>query len=345
MMKRILKNLCSGIALLSVVSVFSVAYAADSPVYDNTNEKTQRFLAQDLKTFIGLMELKRVETENILRLMVPPNFDKTLTVGTRMATAEASLPDWLEKLVRDTANYNMNTPEKEVDDYFLLAEQKPYCGDSFVCNLEVNGDDLLASTLLGRNAFENDTEANAAYVYARKLTNFKPMGMLPDKEMYKDKDEKKELTDEGVKHLTAVYQQMPAMTLAQNSLLTMHADRQRFKEFGKGLPIGHEDNKGASLMEMMAYEVDRRYMAEDWYKQMNQMSEAGMMREMAYMQAFELFLKFEEYKRLERMEALLAAQIGVMSQLLGQMAAATNMGAASAAEMQEELKVNEKKKK
>ncbi|HLF66030.1 MAG TPA: hypothetical protein VI522_00280, partial [Gammaproteobacteria bacterium] len=69
----------------------------------------------------------------------------------------------------------------------------------------------------------------------------------------------------------------------------------------------------ASLMEVLAYEVERRYMSASWYNEMNQMSEAGLLREIANQMAFQSYIAYKTYERDQRMEAMMAAQISTMS--------------------------------
>ena len=69
-------------------------------------------------------------------------------------------------------------------------------------------------------------------------------------------------------------------------------------------------------MEVMAYEVERRYMSADWYEAMNQMSAEGVLKEIANMLAFQSYLSFKMYEQGQRTEAMIAAQMGVMSGLM-----------------------------
>ncbi len=276
--------------------------------------KVERSLFQDMKNLISLTELKRIETDNVLRLMLPPAFDTSVTLGARVAAAQETLTPFQESLVRDTADYNMNTPEKDSNTNAFLKERKQLANDDLDLLQDPTQDalnDLLATTLLSGHAFKDDKQANDAYQYIRHLTNFTPIAALKHDEIY-NKDGT--FKNKGKNYLMQLYKQLPSMTMAQNSLLTIHAEKQRFAELAQGLQVG--ENNSASLMEVMAYEVERRYMDKTWYDQMNQTSEAGLLKEIANMMAFQNYLDFKRYEQGQRTEAMIAAQMGVLSGIM-----------------------------
>ncbi len=324
-MKTIAKKIQMGLILIGLgLSPYALAAQQSPPEQGNIadqikqffqaeqqeNAKVQRELFQDMKNFMGLTQLKSIETQNVMRLMLPPHIDKTMAVGARILAAEQSMQPWLDTLVRDTANYNIHTPEADSDSTGVLTARLETVDLNNLLNPYQDLDDLLASTLLNGLAFQDDKQAEDAYMYIRRLTNFTPLAPLPDDEFYTDSSHTN-ITQAGVDHVMQVYKQMPSLTLAQNSLLAIHAEKQRFEGFAKDLPIGKDGN--ASLMEVLAYEVERRYMSADWYNEMNQMSEAGLLREIANQMAFQSYLSYKDFERNQRMEAMMAAQIGTMS--------------------------------
>ena len=224
----------------------SVENVSDNAVKKLTEdqEKVSRSLMQDMKNFLGLMNLKDIETQNVMRLMPPPFYDTTMTVGARTMEVEDTLGPWRISLVQDTANYNMNTTEEDSSqDRFFIDRLPEYPNDTSRVPLlsdPYSGllNDLLASTLLSGHAFENDEQAEQAYQFIRHVTNFTPIPAMPEDKMI-DPDTKK-LTTAGQDHLMALYKQLPSMTMAQNSLTAIHSERQRFVGFAKDLPIGNQ---------------------------------------------------------------------------------------------------------
>lgn len=333
MLNRMNKNWQAHLLLWGAFLFYPLAYAQEAPQMQYTptpvslesvseeikkmlqdQEDVDRALLQDWKNFFGLNELKRIETQNIMRLMITPFFDQTVTLGARVFAAQETLEPWQAALVVDTANYNMNTPASESDDVNFLS-QRMDLGEEAMINPAAGGlNDLLASTLLSGRAFENDAKAEQAYQFIQHLTNFQPIPAKTTEELF---DADGVLLPGAGDHLMSLYKQLPTMTMAQNSLLAIHADKQRFVGFAADLPIGDPQTQSASLMEVMAYEVERRYMSQAWYESMNQMSAEGIMREIAFMMAFQNYLGFKSYEQGMRTEALLAAQMGVMSNVLG----------------------------
>jgi hypothetical protein len=280
------------------------------------NEAVEREIAQDMKQYMGLLNLKDLETQNVMRLMLSPFFDSTVTMGTRIFEAEKAVTTFQKDLNNDTANYNLNTPLVS-DDTFLLGKvesMEKANQDAEALTNASSGilDDLLATTLLSGYAFTDDAQAADAYRYVQRITNKDP---LPPPENIFQEDGITP-TEEGRKFLISAYDQLPTMSLAQLSLLEIVGEKQRFAGFAKGLPIGNPEDGSASLMEVMAYEVERRYMSEDWYDAMNQMSTEALLREIAYMIAAESYLQFKNYERGQRIEAMLASQMGIFSALM-----------------------------
>ncbi|MFI4957377.1 MAG: hypothetical protein ACHQAX_09255 [Gammaproteobacteria bacterium] len=310
-----------------LLGFFSGAAQADATVAQLITAEQAMF--QDLKNYLGVTQAKTIEAQNLLLFMMPPYADVTKTVGTRMVPAETSLASWQESMLRQLAMYNVYTPEESIDGY--LQKRLAFCGRNDK-NKQINrcdytqarmGDDVLAFSLLDKVAFQDEGARTAALEYIRNMTNPTPANYPKDPaKLFVKGDEKQGLTDEGKKYFQLVYQQMPALTLAQNSLLAIFADRDRVPDFGKGLPVGDTSTGAASMLEMMNYEVGRRYSNPDWYDAMNKASNASVAREVANMMAVEMYLNVKKYEQMSRIEALLAAQISLLAGLNSQMAGA-----------------------
>lgn len=293
----------------------------------------EQAMFQDLKNYLGVTQARSIEAQNLLLYMLPPYSDITKTVGARIVPAETSLTTWQESMMRQLAMYNMYTPEETIDGYIM--ERLAFCGRNDK-NKQINrcdysqprmGDDVLAFTLLDKMAYEDEGARTAALEFIRNLTNPTPFNYPTDPgKLFNQGDEKQGLTEEGKKYFDMAYRQMPALTLAQNSFLAIFSDRDRVTDFGKGLPVGDTTTGAASMLEMMNYEVGRRYSNPDWYDAMNKSSQAGVAREMANMMAVEMYLNVKKYEQMSRIEALLATQVSLLNALTAQMASAKSSG-------------------
>lgn len=264
----------------------------------------------------------------------PPDFDKTQAIGGKIQAAAPNLNGWEEELLRDATNYNAYT--EAMDNAKIVVKYTKNCknekGDkTFACNFKIKGtgDDLLASTLLGPNAYTSDEQRQNALDFVRNLTNITPIAYPGDSTVYKDPDKKdKGLTDEGIAYFAKMFKQLPLLSVTQNSLLALFADRERLPGMATGLPNTVGKDGAASLLEVLEYEATRRYSNPDWFKMMDASSDSATLHEMAYMMAFQNYLLVKSYEQNARMEALMAAQVSA----LNNMASIMNQSTGSTAE-------------
>jgi len=106
-------------------------------------------------------------------------------------------------------------------------------------------------------------------------------------------------------------------SVARHSFYKMYADR---------IP----DENGNSLLQIMENEVKSRFTNAAWYQSLTTASQESLLREMAQMDAFKIWLQYQQFRQGERMEALLATQlntlINLQSQLNSKMNATTYPG-------------------
>lgn len=255
----------------------------------------------------------------------PPDFSNTKIVGEKIKAGEKNLEGWEIQLLGDMANYNAYTMSK--DDQKLVVEYTKNCKNkngkkTFKCNFTVpgTGADLLASSLLGAKAYETKEQRQAALDFVKNMTNMSGLGYPGDKAVFKNPDDKsKGLTDEGIAYLAGVFKQLPILTIAQNSMLALFADRERLPGFSKGLPNTVGKNGEASLLEMLDYEASRRYTNPAWFSAMDNASNSATHHEIAYMLAFQNYLMVKQYEQNARIEALLVAQLSNMTNLTSAM--------------------------
>ncbi len=246
----------------------------------------------------------------------PPGNDITKIIAGRMPQAEDALESWQDTFVRKLANYDAYS--KSISDAKFATDRATYCvGEdgqpSPKCDYAQpnSGDDMLASVFLDTRAYETEEKKEAAYRFITNITNPSPSGYPKDEDKLFNK--KGGLSDEGINYFASIYRQIPSLTMVQNSLLAIYADRVRLDNFAQGLQVG-EDGK-ASLLEMMYYEVERRYMNTGWYDQMNVAAPDVLLREIANMIAFQNYLELKRYEQMSRIEALLAIQGGTFGSL------------------------------
>lgn len=279
-------------------------------------------LFTDLKTFLGATNAANIQAANVLLYMLPPFYDITVAVTGRFAQGEDAKHSWQEKQLRLMAQYNIMTPTGLTTDTVLAGQRVNFCVDpngktpSTYCDYRVpnSGDDVLASTLMNTLGY-SDQERIAALQYIQNLTVYTPVAYPGDSAVFRDPDDKsKGLKDpDGINYFAKAFKVQASLTMAQNALLAIFADRTRMSDFGAGLPVG--DKKGnASMMEMLDYEISRRYQNQNWYDSMSKASDSAMLREIANMLALQNFMQFKQYTQGAQIQAMLAAQLSASNQ-------------------------------
>lgn len=321
MIQSIKQVLSAGLCML--VLCFSTQAMAAAPSTVNMQISgaggSPDVLFQDLKTFLGATNAANIEAAKILLYMLPPFYDITVAVSSRMNAGQEAKQDWQEKQLRKMADYNVSTKKRSLQE--LLVDRVNYCLDSQgkpakYCDYanKASGNDVLASSLLDTLAFENDGQRLAALQYIKNITNYSPTPYPGDDVVYKDKkDKNKGLTQEGIDYFAKAYKNQALLTMAQNALLGIFADRTRFENFSKDLPVGKNGN--ASVMEMLYYEVSRRYMNQSWHEQMSKSSDSAMLREVANMLALQNYIQLKQYEQTAQIEAMLAAIVAGSAQM------------------------------
>lgn len=258
---------------------------------------------------------------------IPPNYDKTQKIGNQLKSGEVNADTWGAQLVGQVANYNSYTEQQDETD--RVSKAVKYCKDAngkqtFGCDFtqKNSGQNLLASGLLGSPAFQDDTQRLGAIEFVKNMTNNAPLAYPGDGKVFKDpKNKDKGLTDDGISYFASLFKQLPALSMAQNSLLALFTDRDRLPGLGGDLPVG--DKGAASVLEMLNYEASRRYMDPAWFDAMNSATDQAVMREMAFMMAFQNYMAVKQYEQSQRMEALMVAQVSAINNMSNTAASAS----------------------
>jgi hypothetical protein len=261
----------------------------------------------------------------------PPNNDKSKTTGALIQKGETNMQGWRNTLTGDLANYNSYTKKKSESDQVLdiLKNCKDSTGKkSYGCDFAQanSGAEVNASALMGALGYADDASRAAAFNFIVQMTNAAPYPYPGDDKVFKDpKNKAKGLTDDGISYYSTILKQLPTLTVPQNVLLSIFADRERQPGLGGSTPAG--DGKGnASLLEMMNYEANRRYADSAWFSAMNSSTttDAAVHREIAFMLAFQNYMMVKEYEQNQRTELLLVAMISAINNMSNSVAAQTN---------------------
>lgn len=316
---------------MNIKRIFSIIILMGSvlPAFSATVDDliaAERELFMDLKYFLGVTNAENMSAHTIWEFMWPPYLDVTQALGTNMLPADKMSLEEQERNLRAFANYNIYTQTQSSASYY--GDRLAYCGKTDKNNIQVceyktpgAGNDVLAFTLVDKLAYETENDKNAALQYIINLSNPKPFAFDPKKVFINKENPEDGVTEEGKKYFDMAFRQQPALTMAQNSLLAVFADRYRLKDVANNLPVGN--NGAASVMELLSYEASRRYSNPDWSDQLNKLSSGAVTREIANMQAFQIYLDVKKYEQASRMEALMAAQVALLTQLNGQSVQAT----------------------
>lgn len=144
-----------------------------------------------------------------------------------------------------------------------------------------------------------------------------------------------ELTGQEMEDLANQLAQYVIISVSTNALSDIIARR---------TPIaGNEQQQ--SVMEIMTQFNKQRFANPDWYNMLGTASDAAIAREIAHMQAYQIWLNTITFKNAETQTALLAALVSVMGDMSktmietrNQLAAAQAQGKAQSSQLQQQLK-------
>jgi hypothetical protein len=263
----------------------------------------------------------------------PPGYTASTTIGPQIMAAENGIIPWQKSALGELADYNSYTKKRE-DDAFVnsVIEECMNSGNKTkqcIFGGGKTGMDLLISSLLGSYAFDDTdsskpTHRNLAVKYIKNMTFFMP-DYPGDATVFKDKDKKDKLTSDGYSYFAQIFRQLPMISVAQNAMLAMVAERTRLAGLSAGLPVGV--NNSASIMEMLRYEAMRRYADPKWFSNLsdpNVSTDRAIMAEIAYLLAFQNYMMVKTYEQNAQTQALLVAQLSGMNGMMAQVSASSS---------------------
>ena len=331
-----LKRIYSGLVPFALSALFSCnALAASDEVVSN--------LFLDLKNFLGLSAADEREYQSRLRAVPPPYYEESAASGAAVKKY-ANIPQTvlLDNLGSEI-QWNILQPAESINNSnmvdqhllgFCTTEEK----NAGFCNLGVDvaeggAADLLASSLLSNSTFTAEQQT-IAITYINNLTNPVPLPLpsnifvgdeyssnvstIPGSPLSQKSKQMKIrlLTTEGIRALAARYKQTALLSVAQNALHKIVADR--IEVPGLGDELGLKGKSNVSIFEATKIEANRRYLDSDWHNKIYEVPQEALLREIANMQAFQLALDFKRYEQEQVLATLLAAQVANSAQFMGQ---------------------------
>jgi hypothetical protein len=245
----------------------------------------------------------------------PVNYAVTRIIGQQINSGQQNVLHWGRQILGQLLNYDAYTTEP--DEKAILAASLPSCGaGGNACDFTQAGQaaNLNATSLLGQLGLNGNPQRTAALTWIQKITN--PNVSYPqDASVYNDpKNKSKGLSPDGISYFAVIFKQLPTLSLAQNSFASIFAERDRLPGLAGSTGVG--SGGAASILEMMDYEAARRYMAPCWYDAMVGGTDQAVMREIAFMLAFQNYMSVKSYEQNQRIEALMAAQLSTSTGLM-----------------------------
>jgi len=202
------------------------------------------------------------------------------------------------------ASYDLST---HYSVFCLPQELGPLASSDCASAQGMQGADINAATLLNATRLDDTNQLALLAVdgLIRNITelNYAPMlgmsnGHLSDLPAGRQEQLKRRLN------------QVAQSSVAMNSFSNMFAERvpqslSPFTTQGQQPPAS-ATKLDQSLLEVIQEESTRRFLDPTWSTQMLQASDSAMLREMANMESFRLYMDYMRYMQMERIEALLA---------------------------------------
>jgi hypothetical protein len=299
------------------------------------NEYMQTFFSSALASavlWLSLGGLSSVHAAAPSPSNQPPGYAATSAIGTQIQAGESGIILWQKSAVGELADYDTYTATVDDDTFVNTVIQN--CMNAGAKTKQcifsggLTGLDLLISSLLSQQAFNDPdpskpTNRNLAVSYIKNMTFGAPT-YPGDNKVFKDNSHTK-LTDDGYAYFAQIFKQLPMVSVAQNAMLALVGDRTRLAGLSANLPVGV--NNAASILEMLNYEVFRRYANPSWYSSLSDptiSTDRAVMSEIAYLLAFQNYMLVKTYEQNAQTQALLVAQVSTMNAMTAQMASASS---------------------
>lgn len=292
------------------------AMAAERKGDANKQNAVNKALTQTQLDYQGAVEVAQASADVRDALQPAPNACQTMRSGTAIPEATNTARQVVNTLGRHNADRNggrdptngQPLPPAKAATQIYQTHTSQFCGPedlaqgrcttlSPVANGDVRADVLLTPP----NGSKSYTplEAEAAEAFKKNVTNPTPAPNLP-KQMAN--------TPQGKAYYV---QQMVAnarMSVAQHSLDQIIAEHTKQPGLGAQMQMPQAD---ASVLDVIQYEVDRRFSNSGWYIAMATATTDALLREVANILAFNVWVDYRRYMQMERVETLLATQLAM----------------------------------
>ena len=256
---------------------------------------------------INQVRIDIFDQETAMKMKIPPEICAILDVAKQGILADRNIPNITKALEQPllTSIIGTENPYQHVKER-VERHQQQYCGEADVARglcSEVSSTpnwDISADTLLTSRGYTND-ERNAADAYIEHLIN-PEVPVLPSSVV--------EGSMQADQFRAAVMTTASRKSLALRSLGEIIGDRTRVD--GMGTPIGQES---ASPQELLFDEMERRFGSDDWYQAITEATPGELVRRQALMKTAEIKIALRQYRQNERIEALLATTVAVLSDI------------------------------
>lgn len=130
-------------------------------------------------------------------------------------------------------------------------------------------------------------------------------------------------TSNGDNILSSLYRQAAMLSIPQQILINMVAERTQIPGLGKQLGFTDANKANMSPWEALEYEATRRYQSEAWHNGINSSPSTAVLREIANIAALQAAMQFRQIQQAEEIKALMAAQVASQVQMQAESATAT----------------------
>lgn len=236
---------------------------------------------------------------NALASQVSANSKGTIALNPAFITMEQAEGTQVEQLLVDAINsalYGDNSaqPATVVSNHFGAFCSQKYEGGNCSDDILIQMGDAKASSILSGTLMSSDRQKAAnAFLYnflpppQNNLNKYLKNGTV-DAASFTQPDTQKvmvdALTDQAV------------LSVARQSFAEMIAKRT-------------QASSGGSMMQFMEAQAVQRLFSQNWTEQINNKKGDDLQRERALMQAYQLWLQYQQYRQMERIEALLSAMV------------------------------------
>lgn len=276
--------------IASILDVTTKMQSAQQAVDAAMQRQTIKAVA-DAQNMAEEERVMRFKSADLARDMAPPPFVcQTAAAGDQMSRSNAAAVDLTDTMTRQLARRSANTNNSIMAADQIANERRQIGEDKY--DQVVN-----ATTLLNRKTYTQDEE-KAAQIFIRNVVDPTPVPALPAN--FKD-------TPGGREMQANLTVRNNMLSIASNSLTRIFADRKSVAASGTNAGLNKAD---LSAKELADAEVDKRFALPAWKEGILAATSAvTVLKELTIALGFSVQQEQKAYEQMERIEALLAADM------------------------------------